>query len=124
MPELTVIVVNWNGAHLLRTCLGALRAQTFTDFETVLVDNGSTDESLSLVAREFPEVRVIALNENLGLAGGTNVAIRQTDAPIIVTLNNDTEADPHWLAELRAALQSSCSSTAATPSTPPATSTG
>ncbi len=104
MPELAIIVVNWNGAHLLRTCLGSLRAQTFTDFETILVDNGSTDESLSLVAREFPEVRVIALPENLGLGGGTNVGIRQSDAPIIVTFNNDTDADPRWLAELHAAL--------------------
>jgi GT2 family glycosyltransferase len=104
MPELAIIVVNWNGAHLLRTCLGSLRAQTFTDFETILVDNGSTDESLSLVAREFPEVRIIALPENLGLGGGTNVGIRQSDAPIIVTFNNDTEADPRWLEQLRAAL--------------------
>ncbi|MGE3270331.1 MAG: glycosyltransferase family 2 protein [Chloroflexota bacterium] len=104
MPELAVIVVNWNGAHLLRTCLGSLRGQTYSDFETILVDNGSTDDSLELVAQEFPEVRVLALTENLGLAGGTNAGIQATDAPIIVTLNNDTEADPHWLAELRAAL--------------------
>ena len=62
MPEIAVVVVNWNGAHLLRTCLGSLRRQTFPDFETILVDNGSTDDSLALVAREFPEVRVLALD--------------------------------------------------------------
>ena len=104
MPEIAVVVVNWNGAHLLRTCLGSLRAQTFHDFETILVDNGSSDESLSLVAREFPEVRVLALSENLGLAGGANAGIAVTSAPIVATLNNDTEADPRWLAELHAAL--------------------
>lgn len=104
MPEIAVVVVNWNGAHLLRTCLGSLRRQTFADFETVLVDNGSTDESLALVADEFPEVRVLALDRNLGLAGGTNAGIGVTAAPIIATLNNDTEADPRWLAELHAAL--------------------
>jgi GT2 family glycosyltransferase len=104
MPEIAVVVVNWNGAHLLRTCLGSLRRQTFADFETILVDNGSSDESLALVAREFPEVRVLALDANLGLAGGTNAGIAVTDAPIIATLNNDTEADPSWLAELHAAL--------------------
>lgn len=104
MPQIAVIVVNWNGAHLLRTCLGALRRQTYRDFETILVDNGSEDESLTLLAEEFPEVRVIALRENLGLAGGTNVGIKATDAPIIATLNNDTEADPGWLAALKAAL--------------------
>ena len=105
MPEIAVVVVNWNGAHLLRTCLGSLRRQTFADFETILVDNGSTDDSLELVAREFPEVRVLPLTENLGLAGGTNAGIGITDAPIIATLNNDTEADPRWLAELHAALE-------------------
>jgi GT2 family glycosyltransferase len=104
MPEIAVVVVNWNGSHLLPTCLGSLRRQTFADFETILVDNGSSDGSLELVAREFPEVRVVALAENLGLAGGTNAGIRVTDAPIIATLNNDTEADPAWLAELQAAL--------------------
>ncbi|MCC7371689.1 MAG: glycosyltransferase family 2 protein [Chloroflexi bacterium] len=105
VPQIAVVVVNWNGAHLLRTCLGALRAQTFTDFETVLVDNGSSDDSLALVRAEFPEVRILALTENLGLAGGTNAALPHTDAPIIATLNNDTEADPRWLAELHAALE-------------------
>jgi GT2 family glycosyltransferase len=104
MPEIAVVVVNWNGSHLLRTCLGSLRRQSFADFETILVDNGSTDDSLALVAQEFPEVRVLPLQSNLGLAGGTNAGIGVTDAPIIATLNNDTEADPRWLAELHTAL--------------------
>src|SRR6478735_7048894 len=105
MPEIAVVVVNWNGAHLLRTCLGSLRHQTFSDFETILVDNGSTDDSLGLVAREFPEVRVVSLPDNLGFAGGNSAGIAAADAPIIATLNTDTEADPRWLAELHAALQ-------------------
>ena len=104
MPEIAVVVVNWNGAHLLPTCLASLRGQTWRDFETILVDNGSSDDSLALLARDFPEVRVIALDDNLGLAGGTNVGIKASDSPIIATLNNDTEADPNWLAELHRAL--------------------
>jgi len=104
VPEFAVIVANWNGAHLLPTCLSSLRRQTWRDFETIVVDNGSADDSLTVLARDFPEVRVIALQENLGLAGGTNVGIQATDAPVVATLNNDTEADPRWLAELKRAL--------------------
>ena len=97
MPEISVIIANWNGAHLLPGCLDALRRQTWRDFEVVVVDNGSSDDSLALLAGDYPEVRVIALAENLGLAGGTNVGIRATNAPIVATLNNDTEVDPRWL---------------------------
>jgi GT2 family glycosyltransferase len=101
---IAVIIPNWNGAHLLPTCLGALRRQRFRDFETIVVDNGSTDDSLGLLARDYPEVRVLALGENRGLAGGTNAGIAATDADIVATLNNDTEAHPNWLRELAGAL--------------------
>ena len=103
---LAVIIPNWNGAHLLPTCLDALRRQRFRAFETVVVDNGSRDESLALLARDYPEVRVLALAENRGLAGGTNAGIRAVpEAEIVVTLNNDTEAHPDWLGELVRALE-------------------
>ena len=101
---IAVIIPNWNGAHLLRTCLDALRRQRFRDFEMVVVDNGSTDGSLDLMAGEYPEVRVLAMDRNLGLAGGTKAGILATDAEIVVTLNNDTEAHPDWLGELVRAL--------------------
>ena len=55
MPEMSVIVLNWNGKHFLETCLTALRRQTFRDFETILVDNGSTDGSTEYVRAEFPK---------------------------------------------------------------------
>jgi GT2 family glycosyltransferase len=102
---IAVIIPNWNGAHLLPTCLDALRRQRWRDFETIVVDNGSTDGSLELLMRDYPEVRVLALGENLGLAGATNVGIRASRAEIVATLNNDTEADPEWLGELVRALE-------------------
>ena len=73
MPEMSVIVLNWNGKHFLETCLTALRRQTFRDFETILVDNGSTDGSTEYVRVQFPEVRLIELEENRGFTGG-NIA--------------------------------------------------
>jgi GT2 family glycosyltransferase len=100
----SVIIPNWNGAHLLRTCLDSLRRQTWQGFEVIVVDNGSRDESLALLAAEYPEVRVIPLDTNLGLAIATNIGIRASQTEIVVTLNNDIEAHPDWLEELIAGL--------------------
>jgi GT2 family glycosyltransferase len=101
----TIVIVNWNGARLLPACLEALRAQTRPADEIIVVDNGSRDESLDLLARQFPEVRVLALPRNLGMGGGTNVGIRARASEIVVALNNDTIADPGWLAALLAPLE-------------------
>jgi GT2 family glycosyltransferase len=101
---ISVIVVNWNGKHFLRECFDSLRSQTFTDFETILVDNGSTDGSPDYVRQEFPEVRVIALDHNAGFAAANNVGIRASTAKYVALLNNDTRALPRWLAALNATL--------------------
>jgi GT2 family glycosyltransferase len=98
--SVTIIIVNWNGAALLSGCLEALRAQTRAPDEIIVVDNGSTDDSRALLARDYPEVRVLALPRNLGMGGGTNVGIRASESAIVVALNNDTIADPGWLAAL------------------------
>src|SRR5215469_12724560 len=97
MPEMSVIVVNWNGKHFLGTCLGALQRQTFQDFETILVDNGSTDGSVEYVRAEFPEVILVSLNENCGFTGGNIRGYEAAQGELIVLLNNDTEAHPQWL---------------------------
>ena len=73
MPEISVIIANWNGKPFLEDCLGAMRRQTFRDFETILVDNGSTDGSVEYVRTKFPEVKLLALPDNLGFTGG-NIA--------------------------------------------------
>ncbi len=100
-PRVTVVVPNWNGERFLDTCLSSLREQSFKDFETVLADNGSTDGSIRLVARNFPEVRVVRLKENLGFSAAVNAGIRaSSEAEYVALLNNDTEVDPRWLEAL------------------------
>jgi len=101
----SIVIVNWNGARHLPVCLNALRRQTFHDFEIILVDNHSHDNSLELLARDYPEVNIIALKENRGFAGGTNVGVKATQSEFVVLLNNDTEVDPHWLEEIIAAFE-------------------
>ncbi|MBI4498003.1 MAG: glycosyltransferase family 2 protein [Chloroflexi bacterium] len=105
VPRVAVIIPNWNGAHLLPTCLDALRCQVYRDFQTVVVDNGSQDGSRELLARAYPEVRGIPLPTNLFFSGAVNCGIRDTASPIIVLLNNDTEPEPRWLEELVAGLE-------------------
>lgn len=103
MPEISIIVTNWNGQHFLEDCLGALRRQTFRDFETVLVDNGSSDGSVEYVRSAFPEVKLLSLPENRGFTGGNISGYEQATGRLIVLLNNDTEAHPEWLEEIHKA---------------------
>lgn len=98
--RVAVVVVNWDGLHFLERCLGSLELQIFSDFEVVLVDNGSTDGSVSYVEHHFPRVRLICNKTNLGFAAANNQAIRATETEFVVTLNNDTEVEPIWLEEL------------------------
>ena len=100
MPEMSVIVVNWNGKHFLETCLGALRRQTFRDFEVILVDNDSTDGSVEYVCANFPDVDIIRLSENRGFTAANIAGYERARGELIVLLNNDTEADEHWLEEM------------------------
>lgn len=103
-PLISVIIPNWNGAQHLPTCLDSLRRQTYPHVEVIVVDNNSDDGSLGLLEKEYPDVKAIPLKENRGYAGGVNAGIRQAQGEILVVLNNDTEADPRWLAELWAGL--------------------
>jgi GT2 family glycosyltransferase len=104
-PRATVVIVNYNGAHLLPACLDALRSQVEDQFETIVVDNASADNSLALLAQEYPWAKVIANPVNLGFAGGNNVALRQVSTPYAVLLNNDAIPQPGWLSRLLATFE-------------------
>jgi GT2 family glycosyltransferase len=101
----SITIPNWNGAHHLPTCLGSLRAQTHPRVEVIVADNGSTDGSLELLARDYAWVRVLALGENRGFTGACNAGMRAAQGEFVALLNNDTETDPHWVAEIVAAFE-------------------
>jgi GT2 family glycosyltransferase len=98
--QASVIIPNWNGATLLPSCLDALRRQSVRDFEVIVVDNASTDESCELIDADYPEVRLLQLQRNLGLTGGCNAGIHMAKGEVIALLNNDAEAEAGWLAAL------------------------
>jgi hypothetical protein len=101
---ISVVVVNWNRRELLRACLASLARQTGVEFETIVVDNGSTDGSAEMAEREFGR-RVIRNTENRGFCAANNQGIAAARGEFIALLNNDAEAEPGWLA----ALERACS---------------
>ncbi|MFC2036671.1 glycosyltransferase family 2 protein [Chloroflexota bacterium] len=103
-PLVSVVIPNWNGAHHLPVCLDALQVQTYPRVEVILVDNGSTDGSQALVKERYPKVRLLALESNMGLTGGNNAGFDMAQGEILISLNNDTEADPRFVEVLVAAL--------------------
>lgn len=104
-PLLSVIIPNWNGKVFLSECLDSLRAQTFRDFEVILVDNGSTDGSVEFARERYGDfIRIICNPKNLGYTGGNNVGIRSARGQYIVLLNNDTVVESTWLEALAKAI--------------------
>ena len=106
---ISVVVVNWNRATLLRNCLHSLQKQLDIELEIIVVDNGSTDGSLEMLNSEFAEIRIIRNPTNLGFCTANNQGIAAASADYIGLLNNDAEADPGWAAALLRACQSSLS---------------
>lgn len=104
-PAVTVCVVAYQSGDWLQPCLDALAAQSFTDFEAVVVDNASSDGSILALRLPDERFRLKAMGSNLGFAAANNVAAGASAAPWLATLNPDTIADPAWLAELMAATE-------------------
>lgn len=97
----SIIILNWNGADMLRQFLPSVITHTTPpECEVIVADNGSTDNSLSVLANEFPSIRTIVLDKNYGFAEGYNKAIEQIDSEYIVLLNSDVEVPKGWLQPL------------------------
>ena len=104
-PDITVIVVNYNGGDFLRGCIASLARQTFRSFETILVDNASSDGSLETLAEKPERLIVLSESQNHGFAGGNNLAARKAKGRWIALLNPDAEAAPDWLESMMRAVR-------------------
>ena len=105
MDKIAVVILNWNGCDMLRTFLPfVIRYSEGKEIEVCVADNGSTDDSVTMIQREFPSVRMILLEQNHGFADGYNLALRQVDAEYVVLLNSDVEVTEHWLEPMIAYL--------------------
>jgi hypothetical protein len=92
-PSLAIVIVNWNSYTVTEACLLSLRSLDYTNFETIVVDNGSEDDSVKQLSREFPEVTLLEHEDNRGFTGGNNTGIQYAldqGKDLIMLLNNDT----------------------------------
>lgn len=107
-PAISVIVLNYNGRHLIGECLEALFLQNCRDFEIIVVDNGSTDGSIGFLEDTFGDrIRLIKNPQNLGFAEGNNIGIAHAAGAFVALLNNDAVSEPDWLSQLFSAAKSS-----------------
>ena len=104
-PRVSVIIVNYNSGDRLRRCLEALSRQTFEDFETIVIDNASDDDSIGLANAAGLDFRLIEAGANIGFAAGNNRAVAEAQGEWLAFLNPDAYAAPDWLAELVAAAE-------------------
>jgi hypothetical protein len=114
-PTISVVIPTFNGSRYIPDCLNSLEQQLRKPDEIILVDDGSTDGTASVVASSYPKVRQIRLESNRGFAAAANEGIRHARGDYIALLNNDTRAAPQWLSELKRTLDEnpsvgSCSS--------------
>lgn len=105
VPTISVVIANWNGAAVLPRCLDALAAQTCRDFEVIVVDDASSDQSVDGVTSRCPNARVIKLEHNVGFAASNNLGARKARGRWLALLNNDAFPRPDWLARIIDATQ-------------------
>lgn len=101
MKKVSVVILNWNGVGMLQKFLPKVVEYSVNQgVEVCVADNASTDESVSYLQSNFPNVRLILLDKNYGFAEGYNRALQQVEAEYVVLLNSDVEVTSHWLEPL------------------------
>src|SRR5438132_1394302 len=105
-PSASIVVVSYNTAAHIGSCLLSLMQLRYPQFEIIVVDNGSTDGSAEMVRSHFPDVELIELPTNKGFAGGASVGLYTASGDIVATVNPDVRLDPDWLSTVADTLLS------------------
>src|SRR5690606_16293261 len=95
--KLAIVILNWNGKDHLKNFLPSLFTTSYHDSEEYVVVNGSPDDSLLWIRKDFPHLKILELNENYGFAKGYNLGLQQINAEYFVLLNSDVEVTPGWV---------------------------
>ena len=102
---ISIIIVSWNGKKWLKKCFDSLSKQTYKNFEIIFVDNGSIDDSIKFVKKNYPKTIIIQSKINLGFAGGNNLGFKHTKGEYVLLLNNDILATKDYLKNLVEAFE-------------------
>jgi GT2 family glycosyltransferase len=105
-PKISIVILNWNGRKFLEQFLPSVLASDYSNFETIVADNGSTDDSVEFIQRTYPQIRIIKLEKNFGFAKGYNEALKQVESDYYFILNSDVELLPSSLKPLADLLES------------------
>lgn len=98
--QVSIILLSYNSKDDLKECLPSLKIQTYSNFEIIIVDNASTDNTPEFIRTEYPEIKLIETGSNLGYPAGNNIGVDNAKGDYLVILNPDTVADPKWLFQL------------------------
>jgi hypothetical protein len=100
-PKVSIIILNYNSKRFLKDCLEAIKENTsYPNYDVVMVDNNSTDDSVTFVRTNYPWFLIIETGENRGFSSGNNVVIQRTDGEYVFLLNTDTIVQPKWLSRV------------------------
>ena len=105
-PKVIIVILNWNGRKYLEQFLPSVLSSTYSNYEIVVADNGSTDDSVDFLRSNFQTVQIIDLGENYGFAKGYNEALKQLNADYFILLNSDVEVKKDWIEPIIDLMQS------------------
>jgi GT2 family glycosyltransferase len=105
-PKIAVVILNWNGRAFLEQFLPFVILSEYSNYELIIADNASTDDSILFLEKNYPEARIIRLPENYGFAKGYNEALKEVTADYYVLLNSDVEVTSGWLEPMATLLES------------------
>jgi GT2 family glycosyltransferase len=103
--KIAINLITWNGARFIRDCLDSVLAQTYTDYSVLVIDNGSTDDTLDIIRERYPQIKIVEHKANIGFARAHNEAIHWTRSDYVFPLNQDIVLEPDFLEKAMAFME-------------------
>jgi len=106
LPKVTIQIVTWNSMKYLPTCLKAIFDQSYKDFQVLVIDNNSMDETVDFIRKNYPEVAIFQNKKNMGFAKANNQGIKLLHSPYVLLCNPDIILEPDWLEKIMTNIES------------------